>query len=157
SRALKAFSIISKSILLSSCFSMAVLLTKPHRCPVAQQYRHQDFRKSSGSLAMFAAIRRASIPAKGGTHRSRSLLNIPGRKPSAWGNDGGQYETPCSRISHFGAFSGCRIGPTGHPGVPPLRLRTLWLRLRLRLRLPSSLLPSSILRLPSSLPSLLKG
>src|SRR5215831_20154405 len=71
---------------------------------------------------------------------------------------GGQYETPCSRISHLGAFSGCRIGPTGHPGVPPLRLRTFWLRLRtFWLRLPSSLLPSSLLRLPSSLPSLLKG
>src|SRR5262249_46049769 len=71
---------------------------------------------------------------------------------------GGQYETPCSRISHVGAFSGCRIGPTGHPGVPPLRLRTFWLRLRtFWLRLPSSLLPSSLLRLPSSLPSLLKG
>jgi hypothetical protein len=40
---------------------MAVLLTKPHRSPVAQQYRHQDFRKSSGSLEMFAAIRRASL------------------------------------------------------------------------------------------------
>src|SRR5262245_232031 len=66
---------------------------------------------------------------------------------------GGQYETPCSRISHLGAFSGCRIGPTGHPGVPPLRLRTFWLRLRtFWLRLPSSLLPSSLLRLPSSLP-----
>src|SRR5262249_6841583 len=65
--------------------------------------------------------------------------------------DGGQYETPCSRISHFGAFSGCRIGPTGQPGVPPLRLRTFWLRLRsgLRLlRLPPSPLPSSLLRLP---------
>src|SRR5262249_22352637 len=65
--------------------------------------------------------------------------------------DGGQYETPCSRISHFGAISGCRIGPTGQPGVPPLRLRTFWLRLRSGLRLlplPPSLLPSSILRLP---------
>src|SRR5262249_8060128 len=59
--------------------------------------------------------------------------------------DGGQYETPCSRISHFGAFSGCRIGPTGQPGVSPLRLRTFWLRL---LPLTPSLLPSSLLRLP---------
>src|SRR5262249_21600382 len=57
---------------------------------------------------------------------------------------GGQYETPCSRISRFGAFSGCCIGPAR--GVPPLRLRTLWLRL------PSSVLPSSLLRPPSSLP-----
>src|SRR5262249_12659796 len=43
------------------------------------------------------------------------------------------------------------IGPTGQPGVPPLQLRTFWLRLRsgLRLlRLPPSLLPSSLLRLP---------
>jgi hypothetical protein len=29
--------------------------------PVAEQYRHQAFRKSSGSLAMFAAILRALI------------------------------------------------------------------------------------------------
>src|SRR6516165_248908 len=84
------------------------------------------------------------------------LVKHPDAKASAWGNDGGQYETPCSRISRFGAFSGGRIGPgAGRPGVPCLRLRTLSLRLRSRLRLlrlPSSLLPSSLLRLLSSLP-----
>src|SRR5215472_2636183 len=39
---------------------------------------------------------------------------------------GGIYGQACSRSSHFGAFSGCRVGPGV---VPELRLRTLWLRL----------------------------
>jgi hypothetical protein len=55
------------------------------------------------------------------------------------GNAGYYESSSCSRSSsHLGAFSGCRIGPGA--GVPPLRLRTSWLRL-----------PSPPLRLPSSL------
>ena len=55
--------------------------------------------------------------------------------------------------SHFGAFSGYRIGAGG---VSPLRLCTFWLPLRSGLRLCSGLrlprLPSSLLRLLSSIP-----
>jgi hypothetical protein len=47
-----------ESILLSSCFSMAVLLTNPHRSFGRPTVRYQAMRKSS--LAMLAAIRRAS-------------------------------------------------------------------------------------------------
>jgi hypothetical protein len=58
SRALNASSIKSKSILLSSRFCITVLLTKPHA--LAEPYRDQSLRNSSGNLAIFAAILRAS-------------------------------------------------------------------------------------------------
>jgi hypothetical protein len=88
----------------------------------------------------------------------------PGRSPSPsprrpgphTQHDGGQYESSCSRSSHFGAFSECRIGPGAEPGrVPQFGLRALWLRLRtfrfaLQLR-SSSLLGSGVRLLRPSL------
>jgi hypothetical protein len=114
--------------------------------------------KAPQPLTMAGATQRRLFGQRCGrpnNHLQRAL-NVQTQTVRSRKHDGGQYESSCSRSSRFGAFSGCRIGPGPvHPGVPPLRLCTLWLRLlQLRLRL-----PLSPLRLPSSLRtvSLLEG